>query len=389
MTKKLEQICIISGSYPTPTSPKYTFVDQLVSAWADLGIDCIVISPNSITKQITKRSNVKPREWSKTTLKGNTIKIYSPNYLSYSSRNLLGYNTANLTIKSFKQSVFKEFRRLNLKPDIIYGHFIVSSGIAAAEIGSIYNIPSFFAYGESSPEHLEKIGVQRISNMLKNINGVVSVSTENKKRLIERKIVSSEKVKVFPNAIDSKLFYKRDKQEMRRKFGYSESDFIVAFVGHFINRKGSLRVSRALDGLNGIKSIFIGNGPDFPTCEGILHSGRVPHEKIPEMLSAADVFVLPTLNEGCCNAIVEAMACGLPIISSDKPFNDDVLTADNSIRVDPMNVEQIRNAIKLLKNDTSIRMKMSEASIIHAVNFKIEERAKRILNFMQEKIQKK
>ena len=107
------------------------------------------------------------------------------------------------------------------------------------------------------------------------------------------------------------------------------------------------------------------------------------------MLSAADVFVLPTLSEGCCNAIIEAMACGLPIISSNLPFNDDILWDDNSIRIDPMNIDDIRNAISLLKEDQQMRENFSKASLKHAASLNIEKRAKNILEFMSERISNK
>ncbi len=66
---------------------------------------------------------------------------------------------------------------------------------------------------------------------------------------------------------------------------------------------------------------------------------------IPNYICASDVFVLPTTAEGCCNAIIEAMGCGLPIVSSDRAFNYDILNEENSILVDPESVDEIDNAI--------------------------------------------
>ncbi len=389
MKINIKHICIITSSYPSVTNPVYTFLDNLVCAFADLGIQCTIISPNSISSNILGRTERKPVKWNKVTTNGNKIEIFSPNYISFSNKKLLRYNTANLTLNCFKRVVQNEFIRLQKRPDVLYGHFLIPSGLTAAYLGEVYNIPSFFAFGEDSTDHFSQLGNKKISRMLKNITGIISVSSENKKKLIDLGVISSEKIGVFPNAINSNIFYKRNKAEMRRKFGYSQDDFIVAFVGTFDQRKGSLRLSKALERLKGVKSIFIGNGSDIPTCNGILHIGKVPYEIIPEMLSAADVFVLPTLSEGCCNAIIEAMACGLPIISSNLPFNDDILWDDNSIRIDPMNIDDIRNAISLLKEDQQMRENFSKASLKHAASLNIEKRAKNILEFMSERISNK
>lgn len=383
MKSKIRSICIITGSYPTSNNPVSTFVDQLVCAWADLGIDCTVIVPSSITSRIANSDKLQKREWIKRTVKGNKIKIYSPRYLSFSKKQILGLNTGKLTLRNFKKAVYKEIKRLKLSPDVIYGHFIAPAGITAAYIGKKLSIPSYVAYGESSPTRFEYLGNEKVAKMLKNITGVISVSTENKRILVERKIVDADKIGVFPNGVDNSRFYQRDKIQMRKKLGFGEKDFIVAFVGHFNNRKGSKRLSKALEKLDGVKSIFIGSGPDTPTSPGIIFMGRVPHENIPEYLSASDVFVLPTLNEGCSNAVIEAMACGLPIISSDRSFNDDILNEENSIRIDPNDIESIRSAIKLLRDNKDLREKMSVASLEFSKKFDIKSRAINILYFME------
>ena len=79
------------------------------------------------------------------------------------------------------------------------------------------------------------------------------------------------------------------------------------------------------------------------------------------------------------------MACGLPIISSDLPFNDEILDDTCSIRIDPMNIEQIKNAILLLKGNDVLRLKMSKASLEKAKNMSLATRADRILCWLDEK----
>ena len=154
------------------------------------------------------------------------------------------------------------------------------------------------------------------------------------------------------------------------------------------------RVSDAIKSIGDpqIKSIFIG-GSEFgsseqPNCEGILYKGRLPHEKIPIYLSASDVFVLPSLAEGCSNVIVEAMACGLPIISSDLPFNYDILDKNNSFLINPKDVKAIAYHINLLKNDKKLCARMGENALLSASSLTLSNRASKIIEYIKAKTSK-
>ena len=190
---------------------------------------------------------------------------------------------------------------------------------------------------------------------------------------------------VFPNSIDSEVFYPRDKKEARKKFGLSENAFVIAFVGTFDERKGIDRLSQAIDKLDyeDIVLICAGKGAIQPQTSKCVFKSPVLHSELPEFLSAADIFVLPTLNEGCCNAIIEAMACGLPIVSSNGSFNDDILDESNSLRVDPRDVEAISDAIKTLYDDRALLASLAEGSLKKSASLTLEKRARNIIEFIK------
>lgn len=218
------------------------------------------------------------------------------------------------------------------------------------------------------------------------VSGVICVSSKNRDESIKLGLTTFEKCGVFPNAVNVDLFHKRDKGECRQQLGFPQNEFIVAFVGWFNERKGSLRVAEAIKRIEGVKSIFIGKGEQDPLCDGILFKGVLPHDQVPLYLGAADCFVLPTLAEGCCNAIVEAMSCGLPIISSNLPFNWDVLDDSNSIMVDPNDVDAIADAIVKLRDDKKLWVNLADSSLKKAQALTIDQRANRIIGFIKSKI---
>ena len=135
-----------------------------------------------------------------------------------------------------------------------------------------------------------------------------------------------------------------------------------------------------------IKAIFIGSGPQIPNYENIIHMGMVQHQNLPDYLNCADVFVLPTLNEGCSNSIIEAMACGIPIISSDRSFNHDILDAKNSLLIDPTNISEIADAIYSIKTDSKLQTLLSKNALLTSSKLSIEKRAEKIIRYIQQEI---
>ena len=86
---------------------------------------------------------------------------------------------------------------------------------------------------------------------------------------------------------------------------------------------------------------------------------------------------------------IEALACGLPVISSTGEFNDEILNDSVALRVDPNDVRTIREAVLRLKDNPVKCREMGTAAAKWTENFDINRRALRILDFMEQKIEQK
>ena len=374
--------------YPTPDSPITAFIAVLCREMTKQGHCVTVIAPQSLTESLRNKKSKCPFHFEDEVVVGTEtriIDVYCPMAIS-SGFGRLGY----ITRWSHERAVYRLACKLP-KPDVCYAH-MWTSGYYILRYAEKKNIPLFVASGEDRIFFQKYLSERCLRRMREYVSGVICVSTKNKDESVACRFADKEKCQVFPNAIDDSMFHPIDKSECRKKLGFPPSGFIVAFVGRFYNRKGVNRVSDAIKRLrdNRVKSIFIGtNNPGEtlqPDCDGILFKGKLPHHEIPLYLNASDVFVLPTLAEGCSNSIVEAMACGLPIISSDLPFNYDILNKENSILVDPYNVDAISAAIKKLMDDESLRMKMSKSALETTNRLSISQRTKNIMNFIQSKM---
>ncbi len=377
----IKHICFIVPDYPIDSEPVYTFVRQLICSIADLGIKCSVIAPQSITKKWIRGKKKRPFFWKDTSEHNKQVDIYQPTFMSFSNISVFGTSISNVLSQ---RAIIKTFDKIKINPDILYAHFW-HIGVTAGIIGKKYNLPVFIATGESKICAKDIFNDKNITKSLKNINGVICVSTKNMQESLDLNLVPKERMIVIPNAIDNKKFYQIDKNEARKRLGYEKNDFIVAYTGAFIHRKGVLRLSKAIEKNDEVKAIYIGAGELIPKGKSILFCGPLRHNQIVNYLNAADVFVLPTLAEGCCNAIIEAMACGLPIISSNLSFNDDILDDHNSIRVDCNNIDQIAEAIRYLKDNSKIREQMANASLAKVKNLDIYSRTQKIIKFIREK----
>lgn len=373
-------ILFLSVDYPDSKSSDFPFVKQLVDEIASQGNTCVVVSPFSIINK--KRTH--PYKQVTTVGKGEVILI-RPNIVTFSNLHIGNFY---LSIFIHRLAIKNALKKLEVIPDVVYCHFW-ELGITGVNYAEKEGLKCFVATGESI---IPKFSNKDIKKLKQKIQGVICVSSKNKDESIQAGLTIPEKCGVFPNAVNAQLFYKRDKYECRKELGIRPDIFVVCFVGWFDDRKGVKRVSDAIALLNNdsneesVYSIFIGSGTMSPDVNNIIFKGRLPHEQIPLYLNASDVFVLPTLKEGCCNAVVEAMSCGLPIVSSNLSFNWDVLDESNSIMVDPMNIEEIKEAIIHIKNNNQKRQLLSEGSLSKAKSLTIDNRAKAIINFMRDRM---
>ncbi len=381
-------VCIVTNGYPTPNDPSmFVFVDQLASAWADMGEKVTVICPIPRYVEYFDKKRFYKNEWVKTTAKGSTITVKSPRYFRISDRKIGFVNTQTISYHAFQNVVTQVIKKMPNRPDVLYSHFL-NAGCHAGDIGSRIGIPSFCAFGESTLWSIQKWSREKVQNSLSKLDGMISVSTENKRKLVENQLFREEDIAVFPNGVDHSVFFPRNKKEIRKQYGFPEDAFIGAFTGSFNDDKGVLRAREAAQNAGNVQMIYIGGGKQMPEGDNILFLGRLQHDRIPEYLNAADFFILPTKAEGCCNAIIEAMACGLPIISANGTYNDDILSNDYSIRTNPTDVEAMSNAIKFLRDNPRQRLKMSEAAREASKKFDILNRASAIIEFMKQKTEK-
>ena len=384
------KILISANNYPTPQYPLQAFIGVLCRELTRQGHEVTVVAAQLVLSVIRHKIGLVPEyiEDEVQTDQGiKIVKVYRPKVIVPGSTGKLG----NLSRWLIRKTVERTIEKIDDKFDVVYCHFWLYATYVVKYVKK-NNLPLFVATGEDTIK-TEILGGDKFIHFLnEETRGVICVSTKNKEESIAKKLTSEDKCIVLPNAIESDIFYKMDKRTLRKQLGFPDDAFIVAFCGRFNHRKGTFRLAEAIQKCNNpnVKIMFIGlpmeGQTNLPECDGIIYRGALPHEDVAKYLNAADVYVLPSLAEGCSNSIVEAMSCGLPIISSDLPFNYDILDATNSLLVDPMDVDAIALSINRLYENKDRCTKMAESSLSKASELTIGNRVKKIIQFIQNRM---
>lgn len=207
--------------------------------------------------------------------------------------------------------------------------------------------------------------------LLRTVHRVLSVSETHRRRLADATGFPYERIKPIPNGVDVSLFYPRpaEKQRLRKDLGLEPTPIYVGTVANLRPVKNHallLRVgSRICQAYEDVRFVFAGDGPLkaqlVALAEELGISTKVrflgTRADIPEVLNALDVFVLPSLSEGMPNAVLEAMACGLPVVATRVGGIPELIEDGNTGILVPSEDEgQLEVILKnLLRDDTKRR----------------------------------
>lgn len=250
------------------------------------------------------------------------------------------------------------------KFDLIDAHFAYPDGYAATLLGRWLDVPVTITLRGTEPRHLATPGIgPRVRKALSRAARIFAVS-DSLRRLALAAGVPEVRTEVVGNGVDVAIFHPESREEARQELGLTMSDKVLITVGALVERKGFHRVIALMPALlrrhPNLHYLIVGGssaeGDLRTTLEQQAHSLGVSGHvhflgaRAPGVLrwplSAADVFVLPTRNEGWANVILEAMACGLPVVTTDVGGNREVVCAATLGTVIPFgDSEQLERAL--------------------------------------------
>ena len=268
--------------------------------------------------------------------------------------------------RSLHATTFPLLRRMHAEEpmDLLDAHFLHPDGWAAVETAKRLGVPVVLsARGSDANSTPEAPGMAEVvARTLASATMLIAVSRGLAARMIALGADPS-KVVVVPNGIDAAAFSPRSAKgdEIRARAGVAPGEAFVLNVGRLERvkgqdllidalaranaRPGTVRIKVAVVGDGSAKADLMARAAAAGVANRIVFVGQVPHAELADWYSAADLFCLPSRNEGHPNALVESIACGTPVVATAVGAADDVVTPRCGRLVPSENVAALCDAI--------------------------------------------
>jgi glycosyltransferase involved in cell wall biosynthesis len=205
---------------------------------------------------------------------------------------------------------------------------------------------------------------------------IVTISRYSLEKMQKHYNVDSSKVRVVPNGVDTEKYHPVENQmQLKLEFGFGEAP-VVLFVGSLIPRKGLPFLVEAAKQIIKTKAetrfVLVGDGPlktqltsDLAAANlsgNFLFKSGLSDETLAKMYGCADVFVLPSIQEGQGIVLLEASASGKPVVAFDIGGVDEaVVNGETGLLASRLNVGELAEDMLKLLGDASLRQKMGSA----------------------------
>jgi glycogen(starch) synthase len=224
------------------------------------------------------------------------------------------------------------------RPDVVYAHFLVPTGLLAGFASRAPLVVT--AHGQDVANIGAIRGIAKATTAVARRAAAIVAVSDYLRRELEAKVPAARgKIEVVDSGVDLDRFHPTPPP--RGPTAY-------LFVGSLTERKNVVRLADAFaDGGGGTLTIA-GDGPLRPQLEGragVTLLGAVPHEQIPQLLAESHVLCQPSLVEPFGQAVLEAMACGRPVVATRIGGPPEFVPPEAGILVDPLDVEALQEAL--------------------------------------------
>jgi glycosyltransferase involved in cell wall biosynthesis len=315
------RVLTLSTLYPDSGRPSFgVFVErQTLALAARDGVEVEVVAPVGLPLwPLTRHPHYRPKAALPAKERRQGLAVHRPRFRIWPG--LGGAGTA----LSLAKAVLPLARALEC--DVIDSEFFWPDGVAAMHLAEALGLP-FSIKARGSDVHYwgrrPAVAAQMVDSA-RRAGGLLAVSGALKADMAAMGM-PEEKIRVHHTGVDLERFRPMDRLSAKRRLGI-EGPLIVT-PGNLVPLKGQRLAIEALAGLPGATLLIAGEGPERPALEALIAAlglasrarllGGVAPDRMPELLAAADLMLLPSEREGLANVWIESLACGTPILVAD------------------------------------------------------------------------
>jgi len=329
------RLLLFSELYPKASNESAgTFITQRLVVLRNTGVDykCVVLEFRDTLWLKIARKVLRNRE----SYSGRPVSIDQKAVYPYSlyEYHCLKKGVSDLTFKHVWEKRLLKFLKsiIEEKPDLIHAHWVYPNGFLAVKLGEILHIPVVVT-AHGSDIHTNPYKNKRILNQtiysLENADKVIFVSEALKRSAISFGYSGSNSV-IVPNGIDLNAFGVSQELILKRNANTEEKrEYVVGFVGSLlpVKRADKLPVifKKIADSVDA-RFIIVGDGPLREKIQrecsilgiNVQFAGQAQPKEVVFFIRQMDALVLPSRKEGFGCVIIEAQACGVPVVGSDQ-----------------------------------------------------------------------
>jgi len=343
------KVQIITNLYPLPWEPNRAAFNR--QQFQQLSLIC----PLRITVLISWLERLKHRDVKLKPVNSGNLQV---NYRSYFYIPGWGRFTHAATLLLSLLLEKKHIERF--QPDCLLMSWAYPDGVAGVLLAKLLRLPAVIKiHGSDINMHLlHGSRARQILWAMKHAQRVVSVSKALAAKLIDSEI-RADKIKVIYNGVNKDIFKLNPDHEFRDQFGSAGNRKVILYIGNLKQEKGCVDLIEAFARISQLHEeldlYYIGAGREADTIlarakeEGlqsrVVLLGSLSHEKLAAWMNAATIVSLPSYNEGVPNVLLEAMACGTPVVATKVGGIPEVVQQQAGILVESGDVAALANAL--------------------------------------------